>query len=268
MAKVHANGIEIYYEVRGAGPRLLFLNGSGATIADSAILVDVFAHDFEVAVLDQRGLGRTSVPPGPYTMAQYAADALAVMDDLGWSMCRVVGISFGGMVAQELAVTAPDRVERLGLVCTSAGGLGKPSYALHELAQLPVRERVATHTKLMDTRFNEAWLAEHPRDRVFVEFMQRGLVVEKTPERVRGEYEQLEARRYHDTFSRLHVIKCPTLVASGKFDGIAPPDNGRAIAEQIDGAMYAEYEGGHMFFAQDRAAFPDIINFLRGPDGP
>ena len=82
----------------------------------------------EVVAHDQRGLGRSSIPAGPYTMAQYAADALGLLDAVGWSTCRVVGVSFGGMVAQELAVTAPERVERLALMCTSPGGAGGSSY--------------------------------------------------------------------------------------------------------------------------------------------
>ena len=263
MATVSANGIEIYYEVRGNGPRLLLLNGSGSTLATAGFLVDLFAKDFQVAAHDQRGLGRTTVPPGPYAMAAYAADAIAVMDDLGWKKCVVVGISFGGMVAQELAATAPGRVERLGLVCTSPGGVGGDSYPLHELAALPQEQRESTNTIIMDTRFTEAWLAAHPRDQIFIDFMVQGQRAEKTPEQVRGEYEQLQARRYHDVFDRLSLITAPTLVASGMYDGIAPPENGRAIAAAIPHAEFRGYEGGHMFFAQDRAALPDILSFLR-----
>ena len=76
-------------------------------------------------------------------MADYAADALALLDHVGWDRARVVGVSFGGMVAQELAVTAPERVERLALLCTSPGGAGGASYPLHELAALPEAERAA-----------------------------------------------------------------------------------------------------------------------------
>src|SRR5436853_2491147 len=118
MPTVTANGIDIYYERRGDGPRLLFLNGSGATLETSKLIIDPFTERFDVVAHDQRGLGRTTVPPGPYTMAEYAADAAAVLDAVGWETARVVGISFGGMVAQELAVTWPERVDRLALACT------------------------------------------------------------------------------------------------------------------------------------------------------
>src|SRR5262249_17915759 len=121
MPTIDANGIDIYYERSGDGPRTLFLNGSGSTLATSALLIAPFAERLEVVAPDQRGLGRPRIPPGPYTMADYAADALAVMDAVGWERFRLVGVSFGGMVAQELAVTAPARVERLALCCTSPG---------------------------------------------------------------------------------------------------------------------------------------------------
>ena len=85
----------------------------------------LFAKRFDVVAHDQRGLGRTEIPPTPYTMADYAADAMALVDHVGWDRCRVVGISFGGMVAQEIAVTWPERVERLALLCTSPGGAGR-----------------------------------------------------------------------------------------------------------------------------------------------
>ena len=114
MPSVDVNGISVYYERSGTGRPLLFLNGSGSTLESSRLLIDVFRSRFDVVAHDQRGLGRTAVPAGPFTMADYAADALALLDAVGWSTCRVVGVSFGGMVAQELAVTAPHRVERLG----------------------------------------------------------------------------------------------------------------------------------------------------------
>lgn len=258
------NGIEIHYEVRGdaTAPRTLFVNGSGATLERSGMLVDVFAARLRVAWHDQRGLGRTAIPPGPYSMADYAADALAVIDDLGWPTCRLVGISFGGMVAQEIAVTAPDRIERLALVCTSPGGAGGSSYPLHELVGMDVDERALAYRTLLDTRFTDDWLAEHPSDRALLDMMGAHTAAQKSPEVLRGEWEQLQARRHHDVWERLERVTCPTLVASGRYDGIAPPDNGAAIASRIAGAQLRLYEGGHAFFVQDRQAFPDILNFL------
>jgi 3-oxoadipate enol-lactonase len=155
---VAAHGIDIYVERRGVGTPLLFLNGSGQTLAGVAPLLDMVAARFDVVAHDQRGLGRTSVPPGPYTMAEYAADAAAVLDSVGWAAARVMGISFGGMVAQELAVTWPERVSRLALLCTSPGGVGGSSYPLHNLAGLPDDEWAAALTGITDTRYTPEWL--------------------------------------------------------------------------------------------------------------
>jgi pimeloyl-ACP methyl ester carboxylesterase len=258
----HVNGIDVYYERGGDGPRLLFLNGSGSTLETSRPLLDVLRPHFDLLAHDQRGLGRTEIPDGPYTMADYAADAAAVADSVGWASYRVIGVSFGGMVAQELAVTFPDRVERLALVVTSPGGAGGSSFPLHTLAGMDPAERAALRLPLLDTRFDEAWLAGHAADRALAQAMADRTAADKPVDVIRGEMLQLEARRDHDVHDRLPTITCPTLVASGRYDGIAPPSNGAAIAAQIPGAELRLYEGGHACFYQDRAAFPEIISFL------
>jgi 3-oxoadipate enol-lactonase len=266
VPRTEAGDLSIYYERRGSGPRLLFLNGSGATLAKSGLLIDLFTDRFDVVAHDQRGLGRTSVPPGPYSMAEYAADAAAVLDAVGWSSARVVGVSFGGMVAQELAVTAPERVERLALCCTSPGGAGGASYPLHELERLPAAERAARAVRLLDTRFDAQWLAAHAGDRGLVEMMAARRSGSKTRDQLRGEAEQLQARAGHDVCDRLHRITCPTLVASGRYDGIAPPANGEFIAAHVPHSELRVYEGGHAFFAQDAKALPEILDFLECAD--
>ena len=254
----HCNGIDLYYERAGDGPRLLFLNGSGSTLASSALLLAPFIERFEVVAHDQRGLGRTEIPPGPYSMGDYAEDALALLDHVGWDSCRIFGISFGGMVAQELAVRAPERVERLALVCTSAGGEAGASFPLHERA---------AELSTVDTRYTPEWLADpaHGLDRALVKA--RDTQPSDDPEVRRGVREQLLARSHHDVADRLHVIDCPTLVAAGRYDGIAPPENSEAIAARINRSTRSRadlriYEGGHAFVAQDRQAFKDIFELL------
>jgi pimeloyl-ACP methyl ester carboxylesterase len=253
---VRANGIDVYFEQLGSGPPLLWLNGSGSTVAQVAPLLRPYTDRFELVIHDQRGLGRTEVPPGPYSMADYAADALALLDHLELERPRVLGISFGGMVAQELAVTAPERIARLALLCTSPGGAGGSSYPLHELARLSPADAARVHGTLLDTRFDEAWLAEHPNDKALVDLMGA------RPEPTEGAQLQLEARSHHDVWDRLPRVTCPTLVASGRFDGIAAPENGEAIASRIPAARLRLFEGGHMFMVQDRSATPAVIDFL------
>jgi 3-oxoadipate enol-lactonase len=246
---------------------LLFINGSGSTLAEAAPMLDRLRPHFDVLAHDQRGLGRTSIPGGPYTMAEYAADAAALAGHVGWDRYRVVGISFGGMVAQELAVTAPEPIERLVLLVTSAGGAGGASYPLHTLAELPEAERAAAALRLMDTRYTPEWLADHPSERMIVEAFAKRSNVTKPPEVLRGERLQLEARSHHDVYDRLPRIACPTFVGAGRYDGIAPPANGEAIAAQIPGAELRLYDGGHGYLYQDRRGFPDVIEFLLGTAG-
>ena len=265
MPTVVANGITIYYERSGTGPPLLFCNGSGSTLAGSGLLIAPFTERFDVVAHDQRGLGRTEIPPTPYTMAEYAEDAIELVDHMGWGRFRVVGISFGGMVAQVLAATWPERVERLALLCTSPGGAERASYPLHELAKLPEAERKAVGTQLLDTRFTPDWLAEHPNDQALADLLAERTLSSKSDEQLRGEQGQIEARSHHDVYDRLPRITCPTLVAAGRYDGIAPPSNSEAIAAQIVGSDLRLYEGGHAFIAQDPDAFPEILDFLAGP---
>jgi 3-oxoadipate enol-lactonase len=256
------NGIDLYFERSGSGPRLLFLNGSGSSLANSKFLLSPFRARCDVVAHDQRGMGSTVVPEGPYSMADYAADAIALLDHVGWDRCRVAGVSFGGMVAQELAVTVPERVERLALLCTSPGGAGGSSYPLHDLARMPADEQVAVRRRILDSRFDEAWLAEHALDRAIDAQMRARADAVLTADQQRGEALQMEARSRHDVWERLPAIRCPTFVACGRFDGIAPVANGEAIAGRVPLAELHIYEGGHAFFFQDGRALPEVIDFL------
>ena len=213
-----------------------------------------------MAVADSRGLGGTEVPAEPYAMADLAADAIALADLLGWDTFNLAGVSFGGMVAQEVAVTVPKRIMRLVLMCTSSGGAGGSSYPLHELAALEPAARASRMTLLADSRFTPEWLAENPREMAMLQAM--ATRPEPTPESQRGQELQYRARATHDVFDRLPRITCPTIVAAGRFDGIAPPSNAEAIASQIPSAEVRLYEGGHGFFVQDAAALPEILAFL------
>ena len=118
--------------------------------------------------------------------------------------------------------------------------------------------------RLLDRRFDQAWLAEHPADRAVVEMMAARSSGAPSPERLRGHALQLEARRHHDVWDRLGRIDSPTLVMCGEFDMLAPPENSEAIVSRIAGARLGRYQGGHLFLYQDRTAFPDLVQFLTG----
>ncbi|MFZ0043662.1 MAG: alpha/beta hydrolase [Solirubrobacteraceae bacterium] len=255
------NGVELYWERAGSGPRLLFCNGSGSTMADAQPLVDLLAGSFDLLAWDYRGVGRSGPVTGPYRMADVAADAVGLLEVVGWSTCRVLGVSFGGMVAQELAVSDPDRLERLALVCTSAGGKGGSSYPLHELLEVSAEQRAATGLKITDSRWDERWLAAHPGDRALAQ----RLAARQDPAGSTGLRAQLLARADHDVWDRLDAITCPTLIAYGRYDGIAPAQNSAAIASRIPAPDLRGYEGGHLFIAQDPTAMPELVTFLQSP---
>lgn len=144
----------------------------------------------------------------------------------------VLGVSFGGMVAQEFAVTWPGRVERLALACTSAGGGGGSSYPLHELPELPAGERAAAQLKLADSRWDERWLQAHPADRALAGGLTAAGRDQRDPAAGAAAAAQLQARAGHDVWDRLGAISCPTLVGYGSYDEIAPVQNSAAIASR------------------------------------
>jgi 3-oxoadipate enol-lactonase len=261
----HVNGVELYWEQRGGGPRLLFCNGSGLTLQDVRLLLDPLAASFDLLAWDYRGFGRSAPVTRPYTMADVAADAAGLLEIAGWESCRVVGVSFGGMVAQEFAVTNPGRVERLALACTSAGGEGGSSYPLQKLLELPPGQRAAAELKLADSRWDQRWLEAHPVDRAIAGRLTAAGQDQQDPAAAAASAAQLQAREGHDVWDRLGAITCPALVGYGNYDGIAPARNSTSIASRIRGAELHGYEGGHGFLFQDPAALPAFTAFLQAP---
>ena len=141
MPFVTVRDLRMVYELRGNGPRLLGIGGTGGDLRRFPTVFELLpAEDFEILAYDQRGLGQTSRPDKPYTMADYADDADALLGALGWERCLVAGFSFGGMVAQELALRYPHRVERLVLASAGGGGAGGASFPLRR-AHRPTRSR-------------------------------------------------------------------------------------------------------------------------------
>ncbi len=258
--------LRTYYEIAGAGPRLLYISGTGGDLrAKPGVFDGPLPQHFEVLAYDQRGLGRTAVPDGPYSMRDYAGDAAALLDTLGWDRCLVMGVSFGGMVAQEFALRHPSRVERMVLACTSPGGAGGASYPLHELADLSVEERARRTLRIGDMRLADV---EHENPERF-ERMLAYLVASESvgagePDRAKGRALQLEARRHHDTHDRLPSLTMPVYICGGRYDAIAAPANLDALHAQIPNSRLEFFEGGHLFLVQDRSAFAHVVEFLRG----
>lgn len=261
MPNIQANGIDIYYEIGGAGPRVLFISGTGGDLRGRPNVFDgPLAASFEVLAYDQRGLGQSGKPATTYSMADYADDAAGLLDALGWASVPVMGVSFGGMVAQELALRHPQRVSRLVLACTSSGGEGGASFPLHELESLDEQTRAERHLALADTRRDQTWRIEHPEKWQALRDM--SLAARRGDRDAAGAARQLGARAGHDTFSRLGEISVPVLLVGGRYDGIAPVANMEALSERITGSELRFFTGGHLFLVQDKSAYLDIIQWL------
>jgi len=265
MPVTKVGDIDVYYERRGEGPRLLFISGTASDLRMKPNVFDgPFPRHFDTLAYDQRGLGQTSKPDRPYSMAEYAQDAAGLMQAIGWGSALVVGVSFGGMVAQELAINHPHMVEGLVLACTTPGGAGGSSFPFHEIEHLTGEARARHMIPISDTRYDDAWAKAHSEQyEAMIAFASNDPYADE-PGMTMGRHRQLEARAKHDTWDRLAQIRCPTLVCAGRYDGIAPQATVAKMANRIRGAELRLFEGGHMFMIQDREAFPAMIRFLEG----
>jgi 3-oxoadipate enol-lactonase len=255
--------LKLYFERAGNGPRLLFISGTGGDLRNKPNVFDgPLARGFDLVAYDQRGLGRSDKPDQPYSMADYADDAAALMTAMRWQTAHVIGVSFGGMVAQELVLRHPQRVERLVLACTSPGGAGGASYPFHEIEHLQGETRARHLIPISDARRDAAWAAANPEaHRQLVELTAADPFADD-PGRREGAARQLAARAAHDAWDRLDQIRCPVLIAAGRYDGIALPETQQRMAARIPRATLRFFEGGHLFMLQDRAAVPAMAAFL------
>lgn len=261
MPVVDVRDLSIYHELHGAGPRLLHISGSGGDLRRTAPAQSALNADFEGLHYDQRGLGRTTAGDGQPTMGDFADDAAALCRALGWDRCHVMGTSFGGMVAQHLAIRHPELVDKLVLNCTSPGG-DQPSYPLHELRAMEPQDRAEAWMPLLDTRYVPG--EDIPGLGALTQYFRDGQTAELSPDAAAGFERQLEARRHHDATAGLGSVTSPTLVCAGRFDGIAPVANSEAIVAAIPDATLEVFDGGHIFMLQDRRAVERIRDFLLG----
>jgi 3-oxoadipate enol-lactonase len=258
-------GHPFHFERHGAGPRLLFLGGTGGDLRrPETRFWGPLARQFDLLTLDQRGMGQSwkGSEERPFTMGDYADDAAALMDTQGWTSAHVIGVSFGGMVAQELALRHPAKVERLVLCCTASGGEGGASFAYHELPKMTPGEMAALKVRISDTRHDDAWAKANPAEyRLLLQYAAADPFRDEAGH-AEGASRQLAARAGHDTWARLPQLNLPVLVMGGRHDGIAPPAVVTALAGRIPGAKLRLFEGGHLFMLEDKTAYQSMSDFL------
>jgi pimeloyl-ACP methyl ester carboxylesterase len=260
-----ANGVDLYWEAWGSGPALVLVEGLGvATWTWDRQLPD-FSRHFRTIVYDNRGVGRSSKPEGPYTIAMMADDLAALLDALGVARAHVLGASMGGMIAQEFALRHPDRVDRLVLVATTAGGRAHVPMSPETLARFlapaaPGREGVRERLRLA---FTDAFLATDYAERMI------GFRL-ADPQPAHAFRAQAAAGAGFDRSATIAQIAAPTLVAAATEDLLVPIANARLLHERIPDSRLIEYEGlGHQFFIEAADRFNrDVIEFLRQPRQP
>lgn len=251
----------------GLAVPVLYLPGTGSDLRRPANPLERrLASQFELLRLDLRGMGQSPVPPGPWCMQDFAYDVLQLLDALGWARCQLVGYSFGGMVAQELALLAPERFSRLMLLSSTAGGAGGLSYPLHELLNRPLPEQAEQMVLLADVRRTQSWREQNTLiwQSMVVDTLAGLTAVEASEPLALGRRLQLAARAQHDCWARLpQLAGClPIHVLAGEFDGLAPPRFQQALAKQC-GAQFQTFAGGHLFFTQVRMALDTLCELLQ-----
>lgn len=266
MPEVESGGARIHYEIHdetgGRGVPLLCIMGMGGSSKWWFPQVEGLRDRHRILTFDNRGVGRSDKPQGPYTMGQMAADALAVLDAAGVQRAHVMGISLGGMVAQHVALDAPERVSKLVLACTTAGGPtsvqppAEVTSAFMSMGGMPMGDPRLLLEKLGWVIFPRPWLEQH-RERV-AELLE-ALAEEPAP--MHALFGQLMAMVGHDTRARLPAISHETLVLSGDEDVLVPLANARILVEGIPNARLEVIEGtGHGFNLQAPEAFNRAVD--------
>jgi 3-oxoadipate enol-lactonase len=252
---VTASEVRIAWEQRGAGPPLLLIHGLGYARWGWEPVAGPLAEDFSLLLFDNRGIGESDAPPGPYTAAELAADTLGVLDAAGVERAHVLGTSLGGMVAQELALAAPDRVDRLVLACTTPGGptaAPMPDRTVQLFAEGPtLPPEVALR------RFVENALAAGADSAVIDRIMEHRLA---TAQPFPAWQAQAAAGMTFDAASRIGAIEAPTLVLHGTDDFVVDPANAQLLASLIPGASVELFPGtGHLFFWEQPERFVRVV---------
>jgi len=246
------DGVRLYYELHGAenAPPLILLEGMGGDIPGWRRNIPVLAIELRVIAYDFRGNGNSDEPTSPATMATFVDDTAALLDELGIDRVHAYGQSFGGMVAQELALTRPERVRTLILGCTHAG----PAHA--------VRASTAKVPKGQPWRsmYSPGFPDRHPEH--VAEDLRIGAAQPKHPG---GGRRQWEAMQGFDSFDRLPSLRVPTLVLHGTEDLAISAENAKLLAERIPGAELVLLEGaGHLYHSEQAAAADAVVlDFVR-----
>jgi pimeloyl-ACP methyl ester carboxylesterase len=259
---VAVGDIRMHYVEAGAGEPLVLIMGLGGDHTAWALQVPAFAQQYRVVSFDNRGAGRTDQPDVPYSIRGMAQDTIGLMDALGIDRAHIAGASLGGMIAQELALSFPDRVRTLQLHCT----LGRADAYVRWLGTC-WRTMRATLSREDFTRTLMLWLfapvtfEQRPE---LVEMVVQTALANPYPASLVGFTRQSEAVGGHDTLARLGELRCPVLITVGAEDNLVPPRFSRQLHERIPGAeLLVIPAAGHAYFMEAPQPFNEAcLTFL------
>lgn len=248
--------MRIDWERMGSGPPLLLIHGLGYARWGWEPVVEPLARTFDVISFDNRGIGGSDAPPGPYTVAEMAADAVQVLDEAGVERAHVAGTSLGGMVAQELALGRRERVDRLVLACTHPGG--------PKAFPMPQRTVELMEARATMREYVENALEPDPRPELVDRILEHR---KRTAQPFEPWAAQAAAAAAFDAYDRLGSLAAPTLVQHGDGDLVVDPRNAELLAAAIPDARTSVYAGaGHLFMWQEPARFVrELKEFLCSP---
>ena len=267
MPKAFVNGVSINYRVDGQGEPLLLIMGLAGSMQSWIFQKHVFRKHFRVIAFDNRGVGRSDKPIGPYSMRMMADDTVGLMDHLGIEKTHILGVSMGGMIAQEIAINYPDRVKKLVLGCTFAREDETGGHTSHYFKGLGVESdctddelRKVSTKMVLTTDFSLAF-----NNRLYRMIVSRLTWVYAILLPTNGVHAQFVAIVDHDTLDRLHRIEAPTLIITGTQDRIIKHSSTEVIANRITNAKLVKLDGGpHAFFVTMKSRFNrEVLDFLK-----
>jgi pimeloyl-ACP methyl ester carboxylesterase len=258
MPSVNASGTELHYLRAGEGEPLLLIQGMSAThLTWGRPFLDELERSFDCVVFDNRGMGLSGPAEIPFTIADMAADTAGLLDALGLETAHVVGISMGGMIAQELALAHPERIRTLTLGATYCGGPDGTLMAPEDLRMLGAAmasgERERVFRAMWEINLSPGFREDDSR---FAAFAEMGSAL-PAPQPVI--LQQMRACGAHDTSERLGAIDLPTLVVHGDADRLLGPGNGRQIASLIPARLEMLEGVGHMFWWEQPQRAAELI---------
>lgn len=257
VTRIDCGSVTLGYSEQGSGEPVLMIHGLGYARWGWTWQVPALSQRFRTITFDNRGIGESDTPEGPYTVAQMAGDTLGLLDALGVERAHVIGTSLGGFVAQHIAVHAPDRVARLVLACTASGGpdmVPMPEVTVRLIEEAPTLPDEVRLRRFIENGFTRAFADARP------DVIERLMGFRRdTAQPLAAWMAQSAAGAAFDLAARAGDIVAETLVLTGVEDTVVDPKNSVVLADAIPGATLVEMPGGHLFFVEEADRFNDVV---------